>query len=165
MFTFGSHAPYGRRHAEPVGRISCNLYFDCKYVRYVTCISRVTLHYIENKHHCNRILFPTLMLRTGACANAALLYILTHIKANLSGAIWHCATEIHSIAWLFRVGCIRKYQFTLHYIEKINTAATKIYFRHSSFVWTLPSCIIGHSISQRVRFTSSHRPAKSAFNR
>ena len=49
MFTFRSHAPYGRRQAEPVGRISCNLNFDCKYVRYVTCMSRVTLHYITLK--------------------------------------------------------------------------------------------------------------------
>ena len=78
MFTFGSHAPYGRRHAESVGRISCNLYFDCKYVRYVTCMSRVTLHYIENKHHCDRILFSAPMLRTGACANAAMSRVTLH---------------------------------------------------------------------------------------
>ena len=108
-----------------------------------------------------------LVLRTGACANAGLLtYLLTHINANLSGIIWHCARELNSITWLFRDSCIRKYQFTLHNITlEINAAATKIYFRHFHFVWTLPSCITGHSISRRVRFASSRRPAKQAFYR
>ena len=56
-----------------MGHISYSLYFDRKYVQYFTCMSRVTLHYIKNKHHCNRILFPAPMLRTGTRANAALL--------------------------------------------------------------------------------------------
>ena len=120
------------------------------------------------------------MLRTCACANAALLYLLIHSNVNLSGVIWHCATEIHSIAWLFRDGHIRRYQFTshdsfvmvtlgsisLHYTTlKINTTATEIYFRHSSFVWTPPSCVASHPISRRVRFASSRKPAKPAFYR
>ena len=43
--------------------------------------------------------------------------LLTYSNVNFSGVIWHCATAIHSTAWLFRVGYIRMYQFTLHHIK------------------------------------------------
>ena len=46
-----------------------------------------------------------------------LRYLLTYNNVNFRDVIWHCATEMHSIAWLFRDGHIKKYQFTLHYIK------------------------------------------------
>ena len=37
--------------AGPVGRISYNLYFDCKHVRYVTCDLMSEYTFIFNRYH------------------------------------------------------------------------------------------------------------------
>ena len=38
-------------HAGPVGRISYNLYFDCKHVRYVTCDFNKRIYFFYSDIH------------------------------------------------------------------------------------------------------------------
>ena len=112
-----------------------------------------------------------------------LRYLLTYSNVNFSGVIWHCATEINSIQLhdsfvLVTLESVSLQYITLHYITlQINTTATKVYFRHSRFIWAPPSCFVGCSISRHVRvtgeagsrrcvrFADSRGPAKPAFCR
>ena len=89
------------------------------------------------------------------------LLTATWISVTSSGIAPQKCTQLHDSFVMVTLGSI-----SLHYITlKINTTATEIYFRHSSFVWTPPSCVAGHSINRRARFASSRRPAKPAFYR
>ena len=89
------------------------------------------------------------------------LLTTTWISVTSSGIAPQKCTQLHDSFVMVTLGSI-----SLHYITlQVNTIATEIYFRHSSFVWMPPSYVAGHSISRRVRFASSRRPAKSAFYR
>ena len=89
-----------------VFHITCTLIVNiCGMSRVCPVLHYITLYYIKNKHHCNWILFPALMLRTGACANAALLYLLTHSNVNRYLALHH-RNKLNTSAWLFRDGHI-----------------------------------------------------------
>ena len=120
MFTFGSHAPYGRCHAEPVGRISCNLYFDCKYVRYVTCMSRVTLHYTTLKisttaaeFYFRRSCF--VLAHVQMLCYYTYLLTATSISVAPSGIAPQKYTQLHDSFMLVALGSI-----SLHYITLEN---------------------------------------------